>query len=327
MVGLTKKHIYKELDVKSNIVIPFQSGKDELANKLVSVNKKNIADFKVHEAVNTILTPYGFEEYSEGQFKRIAGGSKGSANLIENYYNKKRGKIKYGYTKAEDVAEYCINTLENSLFVERDKVIRWLQWSMRAINGGYITIYSGNRKRYDIEAFLDITKGHMPEEAFKDEARRKSPYEDILLDRDLYGGSLDTDEGSDVDKIKEDGQERDPNLKVQIKDVQWNFLVREEEFKGDRSADIYVGYKTHWPKENLGQRLLSHIDDDDKIFDVNPLKGIRVEKRGWAWPKDFERLPAGEKKENRYSFNYDNYYIHWTDPNLKPMDEFPYDQL
>jgi len=326
MAELTKQEVYNSLGIGPDTIIPFQSGRKALDEKQTTITEENIADFKVYEAVNKLLIPYGFEEYSEGQFKKVAGGSKYSADKIKNYYSG-YGKVKYGYTKAEDVAEYCINTLENSLFVERDKVIRWLQWSMRAINGGYITIYSGNKKRYDIEAFLDITKGHMPEEAFKDEAGRKSPYDDILLDRDLYGGSLDTDEGSDVSKIVEDGEERDPNLKVQIKDVQRNFLVREEEFKGDRSADIYVGYKTHWPKENLGQRLLSHVDVDDKIFDDNPLSGIRVEKRGWAWPEDFEFLPSGEKKQNSFSFDNDNYYIHWTDPNLKPMSEFPYDQL
>ena len=37
---------------------------------------------KVFEIVNSLLTPYGFGNYSEGQFKRIAGGSSNSSNKI-----------------------------------------------------------------------------------------------------------------------------------------------------------------------------------------------------------------------------------------------------
>jgi len=324
MSELSENEVYDKLDIEPDTIIPFESCEDALCRKQERLTQEDIADFLAYQGVNKILVNFGFEPYSSGQFQRIGGGSSRSDNLIPNYYNG-HGRVKYGYTKGEDLAKFCVNTLENSVFIDRDDVLEWLKWSMKAVNEGYITRYSGSKRRYDIEAFLDITKGHMPEEGFKKDALENFSCE-IKLDRALYGTSLDTDEGADVKYIGENGEDRPPKLKVQVKDVQWNFLVSDNEFKGPRRAEIYVGYKTHWPKEVLGQKLMSYIDVENKIFDEEPLEGIRVERRGWAWPYDFEFLPAGEKKKNKTAFNRnDNYYVYWTE--LRPMETFPFEDL
>lgn len=57
---------------------------------------------KVFEIMNELLVPYGFGIFSEGQFKRVTGGSADSSNKIKNHaigY----GRISYGYTHIEDV--------------------------------------------------------------------------------------------------------------------------------------------------------------------------------------------------------------------------------
>jgi len=323
MSELTIDDVYNKLDIEPDTLIPFKSCEDALCSKQQRLTNEDISDFLGHQGVNKILMEFGFEPYSKGQFERIGGGSSRSDDLIPNYYNG-HGRVKYGYTKGEDLAKYCVNTLENSVFIDRDDVLEWLKWSMRAVNEGFITRYSGSKRRYDIEAFLDITKGHMPEEGFKKDALESFSCE-IKLDRDLYGTSLDTDEGADVKYIEENGGTRAPKMKVQVKDVQWNFLVSKNEFEGTRKAEIYVGYKTHWPKEVLGQKLLSYIDTESRIFDKDPLEGVRVERRGWGWPDDFVFLPRGEKKKNKTAFRNDNYYIYWTD--LRPMETFPFEDL
>ncbi|KXA97443.1 hypothetical protein AKJ37_02985 [candidate division MSBL1 archaeon SCGC-AAA259I09] len=243
--------------------------------------------------------------------------------MIENYRTG-RGKVKYGYTKVKDIARYCIKALENSCFVPFDDVLEWFKWSKRAVNKGYITRRSRGKERYDIEAMLDLTKGHMPEEAFRQIAERKG-YE-VKLDRELYGGTRDTDEGQDVLKFSDDDEGlKEPRLKVQIKDVQWFCLVPENEFEGSRSADIYVGFKTHWRKSDLGQKLFRHFDSEGEVFgEFEPLQGIRVENRGWAYPDDFDYLPSGQTHKGQ-SFQNDNYYVYWE--NLRDFDDFPFQDL
>jgi len=324
MSGLSENKAYDILNAEPDYVIPFNVDSNTLKEKQPFKRYEDVLNIKVHEAVNKILGNFGFEEFSKNQFKYVAGGSKYSANKIENYFEG-RGKVKYGWTRAEDVVEYCLDRIKNSVFIERDTVVEWLKWSKEAVNQGYITPYSGGATRYDIQAFLDITKGHMPEEAFKKDMNQNFGC-GAKLDRELYGDTLTTDEGSDVKEIKKpnSGDYRRPKLKVQIKDVQWFYLVSKSEFEGSRKADIYVGYKTHWPKTELGQKLLSYIDKEDIIFYSEPLEGVRVERRGWAWPGDFEELPAGERKKGQ-SFNHDNYFIFWND--LRKMSSFPTDRI
>ena len=279
---------------------------------------------KVFEIVNELLVPYGFGVFSEGQFKRIADGSAHSSNKIRNYASG-YGKISYGYTHIENIVEYCKGVLRNSVFVPLAKVIEQFEWAKTAINKGYITRYSGGGERYDIEAMIDIAKGMMPEVAFQVDAKENFSCQ-IDLDREFYGGPLETDEGWDVAKVKEETQWRDPKLKVQIKDVQYFLLVPVEEFYGTRSADVYVAYRTHWSKAYTAQRFLRALGGiSEQIFnDFSPLEGIRVERRGWAEKGDFAHLPP-KKSHMGLSFTADNMFVYWND--LRDIRSFPFEKL
>lgn len=65
---LIPKLILDELRIKNNQIIYFE---------------KESEHPKVFEVVNKILGPHGFEEFSSGQFKIIAGGSLNSSNKIK----------------------------------------------------------------------------------------------------------------------------------------------------------------------------------------------------------------------------------------------------
>lgn len=279
---------------------------------------------KVYEIVNELLVPYGFENFSEGKFKRIAGGSVYSSNKIKNYATG-YGKISYGYTYIENVVKYCKEVLDNSIFVHLERVIEQFDWAKTAINEGYITRYSGGGERYDIEAMIDIAKGMMPEVAFQIDTVKNFGCE-IELDREFYGGPLETDEGWDVAKVKKGNRRRDPKLKVQIKDVQYFLLVPVEEFYGTRSAEVYVAYRTHWSKAYTAQQFLRALGGmGEKIFDdYPPLEGIRVERRGWAKKGDFKRLRP-KKSHMGLSFNADNMFVYWD--NLRNIRSFPFEEL
>lgn len=279
---------------------------------------------KVYEIVNGLLMPYGFVDFSEGQFKRIAGGSVSSSNKIKNYA-RDYGRISYGYTYIEDIVKYCREVLENSVFVPLEKLVEQFDWAKTAINEGYITRYSGGGARYDIEAMIDITKGLMPEVAFQIDAMKIFGCE-IDLDREFYGGPLETDEGWDVAKVREGSRWRTPELKVQIKDVQYFLLVPVEEFYGTRSAEAYVAYRTHWSKAYTAQQFLRAFGGiGEKIFDdFPPLEGIRVERRGWAEKGDLKHLPPKESYMG-LSFNADNMFVYWDD--LRDIRTFPFNKL
>jgi hypothetical protein len=279
---------------------------------------------KAFDIVNELLVPYGFEVFSEGQFKRIAGGSAHSSNKIRNYASG-YGKISYGYTRIEDIVGFCKEVLKNSVFVPLRKVMEQFEWAKTAINKGYITRYSGGGERYDIEAMIDIAKGMMPEVAFQMDAKENFGCQ-IDLDREFYGGPLETDEGWDVAKVKEGPHWRDPKLKVQIKDVQYFLLVPVVEFYGTRSADLYVAYRTHWSKAYTAQRFLRALGGiGEQIFDdFPPLEGIRVERRGWAEKGDFKHLPP-RKNYKGLNFTADNMFVYWDD--LGQIQSFPFTKL
>lgn len=279
---------------------------------------------RVYEIVNELLLPYGFEDFSEGQFKRIAGGSIHSSNKINNYVLG-FGSISHGYTHIVDVVEYCKEVLDNSVFIPLEKVIEQFEWAKTAINKGYITRYSGGGARYDIEAMIDIAKGMMPEVAFQMDAKKCFGCE-IDLDREFYGGPLKTDEGRDVAKIRRDDGWHDPNLKVQIKDVQYFLLVPVEEYRGTRSAEVYVAYRTHWSKAHTAQQFFRALGGiSEKIFnDFPPLRGITVERRGWAKKEDFKHLSPKESYMG-LTFNADNMFVYWS--NLRDMRSFPFEEL
>jgi len=280
---------------------------------------KDNGDKKVYEIVNFLLTPYGFENFTEGQFKRIAGGSSISANLIKNYATG-RGAIINGYTYIKDIMEYCNYCLKNSIFIPIERVIEEFNWAKKAINNGYITLYSGRGKRYDIEGIIDITKGLLAEVAFEIDGKEHGWH--IKLNRDFYEGKTTTDEGQDVKGVSRDGRMfRKPKCKIQIKDVQYFLLIPFKEFYGSRRADIFIGYKTHWQKEFTAQRFFRSLGGkgEDIFDDFPPLDGIRVERRGWAIRSDFSHLPPGEVYKGN-SFNDDNMFVYWEE--LRDIGKF-----
>lgn len=279
---------------------------------------------KVYEIVNELLTSYGFEDYSEGQFKRIAGGSSFSSNIIKNYATG-FGRIKRGYTYLGDIVEYCIKVLDNSIFIPLEKVIEQFQWAKTSINEGYITRYSGGGERYDIEAMIDIAKGMMPEVAFQIDAKENFGCE-IELDREFYGGPSVTDGGWDVKEVREAGGWRQPKLKVQIKDVQYFLLVPVREFYGTRSADVFVTYCTQWNKACTAQQFFRALGGKgEEVFnDFPPLEGVRVARRGWAKREDFQQLPPKESYKS-LRFNADNMFVYYDE--LRNIRSFPFELL
>jgi len=276
---------------------------------------------KVFEVVNSILGPYGYEEVSVGQFKRIAGGSANSSNKIKNFAIG-RGPIANGFTHLPNIIEYCQSVLNNSILVPLEDIIKEFNWAKKAINEKFITLYSNGKMRYDIEAIMDITKGMLNEVAFKMDC--KSHGIEIELNRDFYKGTANTDEGQDVKRIKfNKGDFIQPRVKIQVKDAQYFMLVSKDEFEGDRRAELFVGYKVHWKKANTGQRFFRSLGGrGEEIFSDFPiLSGIRVEQRGWALREDFTELLAGTVFKGM-KFNSDNMFIYWD--NLRNMEElFP----
>ena len=276
---------------------------------------------RVFELINTILEPYGYEEISAGQFKRIAGGSNNSSNKIENYATG-RGCIANGFTYLLNIIKYCQLTLDNSILIPLEDVIKEFNWAKKAINENFITLHSNGKMRYDIEAMIDITKGMLNEVAFKIDC--ESHGIEIELNRDFYIGTSNTDEGQDIKRIKftKDGFVT-PKAKAQIKDVQYFMLISKNEFDGDRQAKLFIGYKVHWKKANTGQRFFRSLGGrGEEIFSEFPaLSGIRVERRGWALREDFKELPANATHMGM-KFNNDNMFVYWDDlRNMK--DLFP----
>jgi hypothetical protein len=274
--------------------------------------QKNPGLKQVYEVVNELLCPLGFESYTEGQFKRIAGESSVSSNMIKNYDNS-RSFVSNGYTYIKDILDYCNGCLKNSVFIPLDRVIEEFNWAKKAINQGFITLYSGGGKRYDIEAIIDITKGLLPEVAFEYDAKKFGL--EIQLNREFYEGKTVTDEGQDVKLLKKENEKiRKPKIKIQIKDVQYFLLVTKEEFDGPRKADVFIGYKTHWQKESTAQRFFRSLGGKgEEIFNDFPsLKGIILERRGWAKREDFKRLPPKTNYKS-CSFDNDNMYVYWED--------------
>lgn len=277
---------------------------------------------KVFKIVNSILGPYGYEEVSIGQFQRISGGSANSSNKIKNYALNK-GSIANGFTLIEDIIDYCQFVLDNSILVPLEEVIKEFNWAKKAINENFITLHSNGKMRYDIEAIMDITKGLLNEVAFKMDCENHGV--EIELNRDFYKGTVNTDEGQDIKRVKfSDGKYLEPKIKVQIKDVQYFMLISKNEFEGDRQAELFVGYKVHWKKANTGQRFFRSLGGrGEEIFSDFPiLNGIRVERRGWALRKDFKELPAGTIFKGM-RFNNNNMFIYWDD--LRKMEDlFPH---
>jgi hypothetical protein len=296
-------------------------------NTLVIKNNQNIyfekeGSFpKVFELINAILGPYGYEEISIGQFKRIAGGSANSSNKIKNFATGS-GIITNGFTYFPNIVEYCQSVLDNSILIPLEDVIKEFNWAKKAINEKYITLHSNGKMRYDIEAIMDITKGMLNEVAFRMDC--ESHGTEVELNRDFYKGTSNTDEGQDVKKIKFAGGDFiEPEIKVQVKDVQYFMLISKNEFEGDRQAGLFVGYKVHWKKANTGQRFFRSLGGrGEEIFSDFPvLSGIRVERRGWALRKDFKDLPADTTFKGM-KFNNDNMFVYWD--SLRNMEElFP----
>jgi hypothetical protein len=273
---------------------------------------------KVFEVVNSILGPYGYEEVSIGQFKRIAGGSANSSNKIKNYAIG-RGSIANGFTNLSNIIEYCQSVLDSSVLIPLEEVIKEFNWAKKAINENFITLHSNGKMRYDIEAIMDITKGMLNEVAFKMDC--ESHGISIELNRDFYEGTSNTDEGQDVKKVKfNKGKFVAPKVKIQVKDVQYFMLISKNEFEGDRQAGLFVGYRVHWKKANTGQRFFRSLGGrGEEIFsDFPALNGIRVERRGWALRKDFQNLPADTALKGM-KFNNDNMFVYWDD--LRNMEE------
>ncbi len=265
---------------------------------------------KVFEIVNTILEPYGYEEFSCGQFKRVAGGSANSSKKIKNYATGK-GSISNGFTHMEDIINYCQTILDNSVLIPLEDVIKEFNWAKKAINEKFITLHSNGKMRYDIEAIMDITKGLLNEVAFKIDCKNHEI--EIELNRDFYAGTNNTDQGQDVKKIKFlEENSIEPSIKIQIKDAQYFLLVSKAEFDGDRQAKLFIGYKVHWKKANTGQRFFRSLGGrGEEIFsDFPTLSGIRVERRGWALREDFIDLPADQNYKGM-SFNNDNMCVYW----------------
>ncbi len=276
---------------------------------------------RVFELVNFILGSYGYEEFSIGQFKRIAGGSSNSSNKIRNYATG-TGSIANGFTYKKDIIDYCKFMLDNSVLIPLEDVIKEFNWAKKAINEKFITLHSNGKMRYDIEAIMDITKGMLNEVAFKVDCMNEGI--EIELNRDFYVGTGNTDQGQDVKKIKfPEGTLIEPNIKIQIKDAQYFLLVSKAEFDGDRQAKLFIGYKVHWKKATTGQRFFRSLGGrGEEIFsDFPTLNGVRVERRGWALREDFKELPP-ETLHKGMSFNADNMFVYWDD--LRDMKElFP----
>ncbi len=283
--------------------------------------KEGDGRIQVFEIINLILGPYGYEEISSGQFERIAGGSLNSSNRLKNYAQG-RGVINNGFTYINDIINYCQAVLDNSILVPLEDVIKEFNWAKKAINEKFITLHSGRKMRYDIEAIMDITKGNLSEVAFKMDCENHNI--DVELNRDFYKGTSNTDQGQDIKKIKFTGGSLVvPKAKIQIKDVQYFMLISKNEFDGDRQAKLFIGYKAHWKKANTGQRFFRSLGGrGEEIFSEFPvLNGIRVERRGWAVREDFKELPPGKKYKGS-AFDNDNMFVYWDD--LRDMEElFP----
>jgi hypothetical protein len=291
-----------------------------LTNEPIYFEKENELP-KVFELINLILGPYGYEEFSVGQFKHIAGGSLNSANLIKNYATG-NGSISNGFTYIKDIINYCQKSLDNSVLIPLEDVIKEFNWAKKAINNKFITLHSNGKMRYDIEAIMDITKGNLNEVAFKIDCKNQGI--DIELNDEFYAGTSNTDKGQDVKKIKFTNETFiEPNIKIQIKDAQYFLLVSKAEFDGDRQAKLFIGYKVHWKKANTGQRFFRSLGGrGEEIFsDFPTLSGIRVERRGWAQREDFKELPPKTLYKGN-AFNADNMYVFWID--LRDMNNlFP----
>jgi hypothetical protein len=267
---------------------------------------------RVYEIVNKILGPHGFEEFSAGQFKTVAGGSLNCSNRIKNYAIGK-GMISNGFTYIADIIDYCQLCIDNSVLIPLENIIEEFEWAKKAINQGYITLHSNGKMRYDIEAIMDITKGLLVEVAFKIDSKRKNI--EIELNRDFFIGTSNTDEGQDIKRIKFFGDDFvSPKIKVQIKDTQYFILISENEFDGPRKAELFIAYKVHWKKANTGQRFFRSLGGrgEDIFSDFPALKGIRAERRGWVLREDFKKLKGSEKYKGK-SFNNDNRYVYWDD--------------
>lgn len=302
----------KEKIIIPRTVLDLKINKDQ---KIYFEKKDSLPN--VYQIINTILGPYGFEEISQGQFLRIAGGSANSSNKIKNYASGS-GSIINGYTFLEDIIDYCQKVLDNSLLVSLKEVIKGFDWARRAINEKYITLYSNGKIRYDIEAIMDITKGLLNEVAFKMDCKAYGI--EIELNRDFYKGTGNTDQGQDIKRIKlPQDAFITPSIKVQVKDVQYFMLISKGEFEGDRQAKLFIGYKVHWKKASTGQRFFRSLGGlGEKIFSDFPvLNGIRVERRGWAVREDFKELPAGFSYKGM-KFNSDNMFVYWND--LRDME-------
>jgi hypothetical protein len=172
---------------------------------------------------------------------------------------------------------------------------------------------------------IDIAIGMMPEVAFQIDAKTNFNCE-IELDREFYGGPMQTDEGWDVRQIKKDTGWRRPRQKIQIKDVQYFLLVPRDEFYGRRAAELFVAYCTHWNKAYTAQQFLRALGGrGDEVFNDFPaLDGIRVARRGWATTEDFRHLPPRESYRN-LRFNADNMFVYYED--LRAFSTFPFDLL
>lgn len=276
---------------------------------------------KVFELVNAILEPYGYEEISLGQLRRVAGGSVNSSNKIKNFASG-RGAITNGFTYMPNIIEYCQSVLNNSVLIPLESVIKEFNWAKKAINEHFITLYSNGKTRYDIEAIMDITKGLLNEVAFQIDCGDHGIT--VELNRDFYEGIANTDEGQDIKRIKFSKNDFIvPRIKIQVKDVQYFLLISKNEFKGDRQAGLFIGYKVHWKKANTGQRFFRSLGGrgEEIFYDFPLLSGIRVERRGWSLREDFRDLPAGSSYKGM-NFNNDNMFVYWDD--LKDMkDLFP----
>ena len=298
MPRIVEAEVSSQLNIGSRDAIYFEKKTD---NKLL-----------VFEIVNSVLGPYGFENFSTGQFKRIAGGSANCSNKIKNYAIG-RGIIANGFTYLEDVINYCQLVLDNSVLIPLEDVIEEFKWAKKAINENFITLHSNGKMRYDIEAIMDITKGMLNEVAFKKDCATHGI--DVELNRDFYEGTVNTDEGQDVKRIKfPGGIYFHPRIKIQVKDVQYFMLVSQDEFAGPRQAELFIGYKIHWKKANTGQRFFRSLGGrGEEVFSDFPvLDGIRAERRGWALREDFSSLQADTAFKGM-SFNNDNMFVYWDD--------------
>lgn len=299
---IEKTKICSELNLSEDERIYFESSDNEMS---------------VYEVVNYILSPRGFREFSENQFKRVAGGSKHSANLIKNY-EEGYGRITNGYTFIDDILSFCQNRIENSVVVPKDKIKEIFKWSVKVVNQDSIPL----RNRNSISAMMDITKGLISEEAFKIDCY-KNGY-NIDLNRKIYDDYGDTDMGRDLCLIKDNNGFREPNYDVQIKDSRYFLLVSEKEFNSlDKKADYYVGYESQW-KKTSDQLIINSLCQEESelndIFKSANINGIRVLRRGWAERKDFNRLPKNESHKGMSFSRNNNMFVYFDE--LRNMDYF-----